>query len=44
MNACLVKEPKRTDIIKEYIDYYHERICVYLTQFWDEYYNIIGVI
>ena len=22
LNACLAKEPKRTDIIKEYIDYY----------------------
>lgn len=43
MNACLAKEPKRTDIIKEYIDYYHEKICFELTSFWDQYYDTMGV-
>lgn len=43
MNACLAKDPKRTDIIKEYIDYYHEKICFELTSFWDIYYDTMGV-
>jgi len=43
MNACLAKDPKRTDIIKEYIDYFHEKICQELTLFWDSYYDTMGV-
>lgn len=43
MMACLAKEPKRTDIIKEYIDYYHERICLELTLFWDASQDTMGV-
>ena len=44
LNACLAKEPKRTDIIKEYIDYYHEKVCDELTKFWDIYHDEMGVI
>lgn len=44
MNACLAKEPKRMDIIKEYIEYYHEKICSELTLFWDLYYDTMGVL
>ena len=43
LNACLAKEPKRTDIIKEYIDYYHEKVCDELTKFWDIYHDEMGV-
>lgn len=42
LNACLAKEQKRTDIIKEYIDYFHEQICSELTVFWEKYYNMMG--
>ena len=32
MQACLAKEIKRQDIIKEYIDYFHEvHICKLLS-------------
>ena len=34
-NGCIVKDPYRKDIIKEYIDYLHERICDIITLFWD---------
>lgn len=42
MNACMAKEPKRTDIIKEYIEYFHEKICKDLTDFWDECHDTMG--
>lgn len=36
INACLVEEVKRQDIIKEYIDYVHEFIiCKNIKLFWD---------
>lgn len=35
LNCCLVKEPKRVDIVREYIDYLHEKICDIVTIFWD---------
>lgn len=43
MTACLAKDPKRTDIIKEYINQLHEIICNRLTKFWDYYYESMGV-
>ena len=36
MNGCIVKEPQRKDIIKEYIDFLHDRICEIITEFWDK--------
>ncbi|KAL4426634.1 hypothetical protein ABPG74_018712 [Tetrahymena malaccensis] len=36
MNACLAKQPKREDLIKEYTDYLHEYICNLLREFWEE--------
>ena len=38
----MVKEPKRTDIIKEYIAYYHEYICSTLTEYWDKKHDNFG--
>ena len=35
LNCCLVKDPKRIDLIKEYIDYLHEKICDIITLYWD---------
>ncbi|CAD8108104.1 unnamed protein product [Paramecium sonneborni] len=39
MQACIVKDPQRKDIIKEYTDIYHEKICDRITLFWDEHYK-----
>lgn len=39
MNCCLVKDPKRVDIVREYIDYLHEKICDMITSFWDKNYS-----
>ncbi|KAL4465713.1 hypothetical protein ABPG72_012395 [Tetrahymena utriculariae] len=36
MNACLAKQPKREDLIKEYTDYLHEYICNLLREFWEQ--------
>ena len=36
LNACIVKDPQRTDIIREYIDFLHERICDIIREFWDK--------
>lgn len=36
MNGCVVKEPQRKDLIKEYIDFLHEKICEIITKFWNE--------
>lgn len=36
MEACLFKEPVRNDIIKEYTDYLHEKICEDLKNYWDK--------
>lgn len=36
MEACLYKEPVRSDIIKEYIDYLHEKNCELVKKCWDE--------
>jgi hypothetical protein len=41
LNCCLVKDPKRVDVIREYIDYLHEKICDILTNFWDKHYERI---
>ncbi len=35
MKACLSKDPKRWDIVKEYGDYFHERIIDFVRDFWD---------
>jgi hypothetical protein len=35
------KNPKRIDIVKEYLSYFHEKICTQLTSFWEE--NRIGM-
>jgi hypothetical protein len=35
-DACIVKDPPRKDIIWEYTEYLHERICEILKKFWDE--------
>jgi hypothetical protein len=36
MTSCIAKEPSRKDIIREYIDYQHERICDIIREFWDK--------
>jgi hypothetical protein len=36
MNGCVVKDPQRKDLIKEYIDHVHEKICEMITEFWDK--------
>ncbi|CAD8118152.1 unnamed protein product [Paramecium sonneborni] len=38
MQASIVKDPQRKDIIKEYTDIYHEKICDRITNFWDKQY------
>jgi hypothetical protein len=38
LNCCLVKDPKRIDLVREYIDYLHEKICDIITAFWDKRY------
>lgn len=35
MNGCVVKDPQRVDLITEYIDYLHEKICEIIATFWD---------
>jgi len=42
MNACLVKDPQRKDIISEYTSYYHEKICRELQNYWDHHHDNIG--
>ncbi|CAD8175519.1 unnamed protein product [Paramecium pentaurelia] len=39
MQACIVKDPQRKDIIKEYTDIYHEKICERISAFWDLHYK-----
>ena len=36
MIGCKVKEISRVDLIQEYAQYFHEKICVELTSFWDK--------
>lgn len=36
MRACIVKDPPRRDIIWEYTEYLHEKICDMITRFWDK--------
>ena len=43
MEACLYKDPVRNDIIKEYSDYLHEKICEDIKTFWDKNYEKINV-
>ncbi|CAK57824.1 unnamed protein product (macronuclear) [Paramecium tetraurelia] len=38
MQASIVKDPQRKDIVKEYTDIYHEKICERITKFWDQNY------
>ncbi|CAD8207552.1 unnamed protein product [Paramecium octaurelia] len=38
MQASIVKDPQRKDIVKEYTDIYHEKICGRITKFWDQSY------
>ncbi|CAD8111062.1 unnamed protein product [Paramecium primaurelia] len=38
MQASIVKDPQRKDIVKEYTDIYHEKICNRITKFWDQSY------
>ena len=35
--ACNAKDPKRIDIIKEYLNYFYEKICGFLKGYWDKY-------
>jgi len=35
--ACNAKDPKRIDIIKEYLNYFYEKICGFLKSYWDKY-------
>ena len=35
LQACVVKDPQRKDIIKEYIEIVHEKICDIITDYWD---------
>ena len=39
----MAKNPKRTDIAKEYINNYHDEICQNITNFWDIYNSNMGV-
>lgn len=39
--ACCAKEPKRNDIIDEYLFHYYESICDNLRNFWDRNYKDI---
>ena len=41
MNGCVVKDPQRVDLIKEYIDYLHEKICEIITTFWNINYEVM---
>ncbi|CAD8127401.1 unnamed protein product [Paramecium sonneborni] len=34
IECCIVKDPQRQDIIQEYIDVYHEKICYNISEFW----------
>jgi len=43
MEACLFKDPVRSDIIKEYTDYLHEKICEAIKTFWDLHHEKINV-
>lgn len=43
LQACVVKDPQRKDIMKEYIDIVHERICDLVTNYWDSTYQTIDV-
>lgn len=36
MDACMAKNPKREDLIKEYSSYLHEIICDTLKDIWDK--------
>ena len=40
-NSCIVKDPQRKDLIKEYIDFLHERICELITIFWDNHHETV---
>jgi len=39
--ACLSKESKRVDVMKEYIFHFHEKICLFLQDFWNSFYDKI---
>ena len=40
----MAKDPKRTDIVKEYLNVVHETIATSITNFWDIYHTNMGVI
>ncbi|CAK91004.1 unnamed protein product (macronuclear) [Paramecium tetraurelia] len=35
IEACLVKDPQRQDIIQEYIEIHHEKICLNISEYWN---------
>lgn len=35
--ACNAKDPRRVDIINEYLSYFYENICYYLKNYWDRF-------
>ena len=35
--ACNAKDPRRVDIIKEYLNYFYEKICQNLKNYWDRF-------
>ena len=35
--ACYAKDPRRVDIIKEYLNHFYEKICSNLKSYWDKY-------
>ncbi|CAD8194073.1 unnamed protein product [Paramecium octaurelia] len=35
IEACLVKDPQRQDIIQEYIEIHHEKICQNVSEYWN---------
>jgi hypothetical protein len=43
-DACIVKDPARKDIIWEYTEYLHERVCELIKSFWNDQYSKIDSI
>ncbi|CAD8202780.1 unnamed protein product [Paramecium pentaurelia] len=35
IEGCLVKDPQRQDIIQEYIEIHHEKVCQNISEFWN---------
>lgn len=36
LEACIAKSPTRQDVINEYLEFFHEKICKELKIYWDE--------